>query len=77
MAVFVSRWERAPDLWSIMASLEPCFLQDGPRGVVSGVEEEEVFSLGSPHGWRLRRLQSWKAGTSVFTKGRGGICEGT
>lgn len=73
MAVFVYSWERAPGLWSIMASLEPCFLQDRPRGMVSGVEEEEVFGLGFPHGWRLRGLWSWKPETSVFTKGAGGV----
>lgn len=56
MAVFVYRWERAPGLWSIMASLEPCFLQGRLRGMVSGVEEEEVFGLSSPQGWRLRGL---------------------
>lgn len=37
-------------LWSIMACLEPCFLQDRPRGMVSNVEEEEVFGLDSPQG---------------------------
>lgn len=71
MAVFVCRWERAPDLGSMMASLEPCFLQDKPRGLVSGVEEEEVFGLDSPQGWRLRGLWSWKPETSVCTKGQG------
>lgn len=60
MAVFVYNCERASGLWSIMTSREPCFLLDGPREMVSGTEEEEVFDLGSPQRSRrkLRRLLS-------------------
>lgn len=70
MTVFVYSWKRVPGLWSMMASLEPCFLQDRPRGMVSGVEEGEVFGLGSPQGWQLRGLWTWKPDT-VFTKEQG------
>lgn len=70
VAVFVYSWRRVPGLWSMMASLEPCFLQDRPRGMVSGVEEREVFGLGSPQGWQLRGLWSWKPDT-VFSKEQG------
>lgn len=47
VAVSVYRWERAPGLWSIMAYLEPCFLQDRPRGMVRSAEDREVFGLDS------------------------------
>lgn len=46
------------------------FLQGRYRGMVRGVEEEEVFGLDSPQGWRLRGLWSWKPENSIFTKGK-------
>lgn len=43
VAVFVYSWKRVLGLWSIMASLEPCFLLDRPRGMVSGVEGRDLW----------------------------------
>lgn len=48
VAVFVYRWERAPGLWTIMASLEPCYLQNRPRGMVSVLRRKRSLAWTLP-----------------------------